>query len=645
MVMIGYEKGSKAYKLYNPESGKVCVSRDVVFEENKGWNWDGVEGHAGSADEEWFMVHTEQEPAGSSENPEMLNDPNMQVQEHDAELQDSVCDPDSQNIVEAHDGNPVTENQETPVKLRSLEDLYDETSPSWSPDDFDHMHDLELCMLGADEPVSHIEALKHDSWKQAMEEEMKSIHENGTWELDTLPIGAKAIGLKWVFKLKKDAAENVVKHKARLVAKGYVQRQRVDFDEVFAPVARMDTVGLLIALAARENWEVHHMDVKSAFLNGELEEEVFVAQPPGFEEKSGVNKVLKLKKALYGLRQAPRAWNLKLDQTLLSLGFERSPLEHAVYKRKSENSCLLVGVYVDDLIITGPKEDELLNFKLQMKDLFSMSDLGLLTYYLGIEVNQSEKGITLCQSSYAMKILEKTGMSECNIAHTPMEQRMNLSKNCEGSFVEPTTYRSLIASLRYLLNSRSDLAYSVGLVSRFMEKPNSQHMAAVKQILRYVRSTLNFGCCYERGEAGKLGLVGFSDSDHAGDIDDRKSTTGMVFLLGKSPIAWMSQKQKVVALSSCEAEYIAAATVACHGVWLERLLAEMVERKPEKVLLFVDNKSAISLSKNPVHHQRSKHIDTRFHFIRECVEEGKVGVEHVVTEEQLADLLTEPWVE
>ncbi|KAK8942366.1 hypothetical protein KSP39_PZI009414 [Platanthera zijinensis] len=231
-----------------------------------------------------------------------------------------------------------------------------------------------------------------------MEEELTSIRDNDTWEITTLPNGQKSIGLKWVFKTKRDPEGNIVKHKARLVAKGYVQRHRVDFNKVFAPVARLETVRLLIALAAEEGWDIHHMDVKSAFLNGDLVEEVYVSQPPGFVISGEEHKVLKLKKALYGLRQAPRAWNFKLDQSLSSLGFERSPTEHAVYKRVVGDSILLVGVYVDDLLITGSSGVEVNKFKAQMKELFCMSDLGLLTYYLGIEVSQTPQGECLSLS-------------------------------------------------------------------------------------------------------------------------------------------------------------------------------------------------------------------------------------------------------
>uniref|UniRef100_A0A8R7U4Q1 Reverse transcriptase Ty1/copia-type domain-containing protein n=1 Tax=Triticum urartu TaxID=4572 RepID=A0A8R7U4Q1_TRIUA len=472
-----------------------------------------------------------------------------------------------------------------------------------------------------------------------MEEEMKAIADNNTWTPAALPTGSRAIGLKWVFKLKKDADGNVVKHKARLVVKGYAQRQGVDFDEVFAPVARMETVRVLIALAAHAGWPVHHMDVKSAFLNGDLAKEVFVHQPEGFINDDNPHGVLRLSKALYGLRQAPRAWYAKLDASLCELGFVRSPLEHVVYRRGSETSFLLVGVYVDDLIITGTDGIDIAAFKAEMQHLFKMSDLGLLSYYLGIEVKQEHGRITPCQRGYAEKVLERAGMAGCNPSQTPMEVRLKLCKEDGSPPADATEYRSIIGCLRYLVNTRPDIALAVGVRSRYMEAPSTRHWTAVKQILRYIRGTLHYGCSYMKG-SGAPSLVGFSNSDHGGDVDDRKSTSGVVFFLGGSVVTWTSQKQKVVATSSCEAEYVAAAAATCQGVWLSRLLADLTGRSVEKFQLYIDNKSAIALSKNPVHHDRSKHIDIKYHFIRQCLEENKLDVDHVGTDEQLADILT-----
>jgi hypothetical protein len=300
----------------------------------------------------------------------------------------------------------------------------------------------DMCLFTGEEPASFNEAKTEQGWRNAMDEEMQSIVENGTWELKELPPGHRAIGLKWVYKLKKDAQGAVVKRKARLVAKGYVQRQGVDFEDVFALVARMDSVRLVVALAAHQGWHVHHMDMKSAFLNGDLLEEVYVQQPLGYAMPGNEDKVLHLCKALYGLRQEPRAWNAKLDDSLSALGFERCPSEHAVYRRGTGNTLLLMGVYVDDLIVTGVDTAEIDRFKQQMTKTFRMSDLGKLTYYLGIEVRQEHDRITLCQAAYAKRLLERAGLTDCNPCATPMEARLKLSKEGEGDPVDTSLYHT-----------------------------------------------------------------------------------------------------------------------------------------------------------------------------------------------------------
>jgi hypothetical protein len=292
-----------------------------------------------------------------------------------------------------------------------------------------------------------------------------------------------------VFKLKRDEAGAIVKHKDRLVTRGFVQREGIGFDDTFAPMARMESVRLLFALTAQEGWRVHHMDVKSAFLNGDLKEEVYVHHPPGFAIPGKEGKVLRLRKALYGLRQAPRAWNAKLNSTLKGMGFEQSPREVAIYRRGNGGNALLVGVYVNDLVITGTKDAEVAAFKQEMKATFQMSDLGLLSFYLGIEVHQGDSGITLRQTAYAKRVVELAGLTDCNPALTPMEERLKLSRNSTMEEVDATQYRRLVGSLRYLTHTRSDLAFSVGYVSRFMQQPTTEHQQAVKRIIRYVAET------------------------------------------------------------------------------------------------------------------------------------------------------------
>jgi hypothetical protein len=461
--------------------------------------------------------------------------------------------PPSHGVYEDNDNDP-----NVPLRFRKLDDVLDS---------YDELQEQELMVaVGDGEPATFEEARREQSWIKAMEVEMASIEQNGTWTLVSLPRGHKPIGLKWVFKLKRDETGKIVKHKARLVAKGYVQQQGVDFDEVFAPVARMESIRMLLAVAAQGGWYVHHMDVKSAFLNGELREEVYVQQPPGFVAAGHEEKVLKLKKALYGLRQAPRAWNVRLDSSLQNMGFIRCISEHGMYTRGHGEAQVVVGVYVDDLIITGANAGVIEAFKEEMKQTFSMSDLGLLSFYLGIEVKQRGNSISLCQAAYARKLLEKAGLENCNPCSTPMEVRLRLSNKSTSEKVDATMYRSLVGSLRYLVHTRPDISYAVGYVSRFMEDPRQEHLAAVKHLLRYVAGTTEYGLVYPKYTKGDNRLIGYSDSDLGGDVDERKSSAGVMFFLGGMVISWSSQKQKAVALSTCEAEYMAGAAGACQAV-------------------------------------------------------------------------------
>lgn len=295
-----------------------------------------------------------------------------------------------------------------------------------------------------------------------MDKEVESIEKNGTWKLTKLPDGHKVIDLKWIFKLKRDASGKVTKHKARLVAKGYVQEHGIDYEEVFAQVTRMETVRLLLALAAKNSWQVHHLDVKTAFLNGDFNEEVYVAQPKGYVKQGYENMVCKLYKALYGLKQAPRAWYSKLNNCLEKLGFKRCPSEHGVYTRSDKGDLLIICVYVDDILITGSNVSSIDTFKRQMSENFEMSDLGLLTYYLGIEVKQGDGVIELRQTGYEKKLLAQAGLEECNSTKFPMDTKEQLTKNEGGKSVDNTKYRSLVGGLRYLVHTRPDISFAVG---------------------------------------------------------------------------------------------------------------------------------------------------------------------------------------
>ncbi|CAJ2662180.1 unnamed protein product [Trifolium pratense] len=473
-----------------------------------------------------------------------------------------------------------------------------------------------------------------------MDAEISAIESNDTWELTALPAGVKKIGVKWIYKTKYNEQGKIEKYKARLVAKGYSQQQGIDYNEVFAPVARWDTIRTILAIAALKNWYVFQLDVKSAFLHGELNEEVYVDQPLGYQ-KENRQLVYRLKKSLYGLKQAPRAWYSKIEAYFNHEGFEKCPHEHTLLvKSETDGRIIVVSLYVDDLIFTGNDEKLFAEFKSSMERNFAMTDLGKMRYFLGVEIKQDGNGIFLYQQKYAVEILQRFGMSDCNSVNNPIVPGSKLQKDETGQASNSTLYKQMVGCLMYLLATRPDLAFSVCLVARYMERPTEIHMAAVKRILRYLKGTTSYGLWYERGKGDEL--VGWSNSDYAGDIDDRRSTSGYVFMIGTKAVSWSSKKQPIVTLSTAEAEFIAAAGSACQGVWLSRILTAIDARKGNSITIYCDNSSSIKLSKNPVMHGRSKHIDVRFHFLRDLTKEGIIQLVHCSSFEQVADIMTKP---
>ncbi|KAK6123269.1 hypothetical protein DH2020_042997 [Rehmannia glutinosa] len=347
------------------------------------------------------------------------------------------------------------------------------------------------------------------------------------------------------------------------------------------------------------------MDVKSTFLNGVLEEEVYIEQPKGYVVKNEEDKVLKLKKALYGLKQAPRAWNSRIDKYLQENGFTKCPHEHALYVKVRKNDVLIVCLYVDDLIFTGNNPNMFEEFKKAMTREFEMTDIGVMAYYLGVEVKQQEDGIFISQEGYAKEILKKFKMDNCKPINTPMECGIKLSKYDGEEKVDPTLYKSLVGSLRYLTCTRPDILYATGLISRYMENPTTTHMKAAKRILRYLKGTINYGLFYSTTNDYKL--VGYSDSDWSGDVDDRKSTTGFVFFMGDTTFTWMS-KRPIVTLSTCEAEYIVMGKCCAQVLWMRQRMRDY-EIEEKEIPIMCDNTSAIAITQNPVLHSRTKHID------------------------------------
>eukprot|EP00253_Pinus_taeda_P003787 PITA_03787 len=385
-----------------------------------------------------------------------------------------------------------------------------------------------------------------------MNEEIGAIEKSKTWELVDLPEGKKAIGVKWVYKTKSNAEGKIDMHKARLIVKGYKQQQGRDYDETFAPVARMETVRTVLSIAAQHKWKIYQMDVKSAFLNGVLKEEVYVEQPPGYEVAGQEHKVCRLKKALYGPKQTPRAWYNRIDAYLIENGFDKCDGEPTLYINENDGKIIIVVLYVDDLIFTSNDASLIVDFKAVMKNEFQMTDLGFLRYFLGIEVDQSENGVFISQDKYVEAVLKRFIMQNSKATVTPTVVGLKLTKEDNSKDFDPKLYKSIVGSLMYLTATRPDIMHAVSLISRFMERPKETHRQAAKRILR-------------------------------------KITSGYVFHMGSGAISWASKKQPVVALSTAEAEYVAAIAAACQVVWLRRVLRDLCHAQENGTTIYCDN--------------------------------------------------------
>ncbi|KAJ9562397.1 hypothetical protein OSB04_007557 [Centaurea solstitialis] len=498
---------------------------------------------------------------------------------------------------------------------------------------------LYVNFISENEPKEIDDALRDPAWVSAMQEELAEFIRNNVWLLVPRPRKRTIIGSKWIFRNKLDEIGTIIRNKARLVAQGYRQEEGIDYDETFAPVARLEAIRLFLAFAAHMNFKVYQMDIKNAFLNGKLNEEVYVAQPPGFVDPKFPDHVYKLNKALYGLKQAPRAWYDTLSTFLLSKGFVRGKIDSTLFLKKYPKHILLVQIYVDDIIFgsTNPKLCE--KFELLMKSEYKMSMMGELTFFLGLQIKQSEKGIFINQGKYVHEMLKKFDLTSCTPMKTPMAPPLSLDKDSKGKPVDVTLYRGMIGSLLYLTASRPDIMYSTCLCARYQAEPKESHLTAVKRIFRYLKGTPNMGLWYSKDSG--FDLTAYSDSDFAGCKIDRKSTTGGCHLLGGKLVSWTSKKQNSVSTSTAEAEYVAARICCAQVLWLRNQLQDY-DIQLSKIPIYCDNTSAIAIANNPVLHSKTKHIEVRYHFIRDHVMNGDIELHFVPTEYQLADLFTKP---
>jgi len=490
------------------------------------------------------------------------------------------------------------------------------------------------------DPGTFAEAMKSNEaelWRQAIREEKNSLEEKHTWDIVPIPKEVKPITSRLVFKRKYGPNGQVSRHKARLVARGFQQQEGIDYEETFAAVVKPASYRILFAIAAIYGWQIHQADVKTAFLNSSLPKPVHMRAPKGIDLPRGM--CFLVLRAIYGLRQSPREWYQKFKDTMQGWGWRVSAYDPCVFI--DDNTRLILQLHVDDMTVFGSNLQAILKFKTQLSETFQITDEGECSWYLGMHVEQKPGDIRIHQKQYIDQTLAKYGFENITPAHTPMTGKLTKQDNYIADPTFRQEYQSKVGSLNFAANqTRPDISFATGYVARYASNPNQSHMDAVNRIFAYLSNDRSQGIQY----SGKHGfdLKGFVDSDFAGCEDSRRSTTGWMFTLAGGPISWASQRQKTVATSTLDAEYIAGAEAAKEAVWIRNFINDL--RIPglyvKSVPLYIDCNSALRLTHNPEFHSKSKHIDVKHHFIREKVDEGTISTERVNTKDNLADILT-----
>lgn len=657
---VGLSEHARAFRYYNPTTRGVQHSRNVTFQE--------------PTDD--YPVPTPLPPLAEGEKA-------PQHQQPDATAPSSKTQPDTAS----HDLSSATPNSDDDSDMSSLTSL-SSRSPSpvlrpprpprppklpkpLAPRDIDgniseaniidgprrrtqhtalFFRDFAFASIDAtsldDDPKSVDEARTRSDWPQwqeAMQKELDQHERMRTWTLMELSTGRKPVACKWVYRLKRNETGQIVKYKARLVAKGYSQIPGIDFMETYAPTIRLETFRFLIALAARHNLKIHGMDVVAAYLNGKLNEDVYMDQPPGFND--GTGRVGHLRLSLYGLRQSGHNWNKTLDAAFKKLGFARLLADQCVYIRRQSPTSLpvIVAVHVDDMTLLAHTITELTQLKGELASQFTVTDLGELSHILGMEIkHDADHSIWLSQTIYAQRVLDSVGMQNSKPVATPLDSNVKLAPLEDGdSRIGNDSlrqgYLSGLGKLMYLaVGTRPDLAYAVQHLSQFSQRPGNEHMSALKRVFRYLQSTLKLGLHFcPTGD-----LATYSDADWGNSAIDRRSISGYISLYASSPVTWSSRKQPTVALSTMEAEFMALARTTCEVLWLRQLSQELGIQNHTPTRIQADNQSAICFAENANFHARSKHIDIRYHFVRERVASHEVELSHCASEDNLADILT-----
>jgi len=609
-IFVGYPRGTKGGYFYNPKENKVVVSTNATFLEESYMN--------------------DFKPRSKIVLEEMSSDlviPTVPLETDPIRVEEET--------------QQQTKGLRRSGRIRHEPERFMANGETFLAESLEHDRD----------PYTYKEAMEDvdaNLWTEAMKAEMKSMDFNLVWELVDLPDGIKPIGCKWVYKRKRNAEGKVETYKARLVAKGYTQKEGIDYEETFSPVAMLKSIRILLSIAAALDYEIWQMDVKTAFLNGHLEESIYMVQPEGFGAKGQEGKVCKLLKSIYGLKQASRSWNKRFDQVVKTFGFQQNMDEPCVYKHIQDGKVVFLLLYVDDILLIGNDVGALSSVKVWLTKQFDMKDLGEANYVLGIRIlrDRKNKMIALSQASYIDKILEKYAMQNSKKGGQPSRSGITLSNSdCpktseEREYMAKVPYASAVGSLMYaMLCTRPDICHAVGIVSRFQSNPGPNHWVAVKHIFKYLRRTRNYMLVYS-GE--DLTPLGYTDSDFQSCLDSRKSTSGSVFTLGGGSVVWRSVKQTCTSDSTMEAEYVAASDASKEAVWLRKFLMdlEVVPGVDKPLRLYCDNSAAIANTKEPRYQKMSKHIDRKYHVIRSFIEEGHVEICKIASEDNMADPFT-----
>lgn len=630
LTFVGYSEDHKGYRFLDRATNRVTLSRDARFIELENGSERPSEKKSEAVPEDLngsFEIRLKSSDRGIAENGEALSD---------SEGWNSAEDDDDR---EEEEPQPAAQ----PPAARPQEELAVQRDQRKTRGVLPSRYDdfvVGIAEFASVEPTDYRKALEIPKWKEAMDSEIESHEANKTWKLVRLPEGRKVIGSRWVYKIKRDESGEIVKHKARLVAQGYNQRYGIDYVDVFAPVTRQETLRALLAVAGKERMILQHLDVKTAYLHGTIEEEIYMRQPPGYEAAGKEDMVCRLRKSIYGLKQSARCWNRALHATLLKLNFEQCESDPCLYVRREGGKTVYLLVYVDDILVASTDAAAIEAVFQALRKDFDITNLGKVKQFLGQEVRCNGGFYSLRLSSYIDGMIEKFGLKDCNPAKSPMDPSYIKSDSNSKPFEDITRYRSLVGALLYVaVNARPDVAVSVSLLGRKVSGPTEMDWTAAKRVVRYLKGTRDYRLEFGPGQGWSL--EGYSDADWAGDQESRKSTSGYIFFFGTGPIAWVSHKQACVSLSSMEAEYVALSEACQELLWLRRLMEDLGQAQ-QCTTIFEDNQSCLSFINTERTSKRSKHIDTKRHFIKDLVDQRVVKLEFCPSDRMIADTLTKP---